>query len=30
VGDIAPGANAWESGTSLQTRLEEVPFDPRR
>ena len=29
VPDIAPGANAWESGTSVQTALEEVPFDLR-
>jgi hypothetical protein len=26
VPDIAPGANAWESGTSVQTTLVEVPF----
>lgn len=24
--DVAPGANQWESGTSVQTTLEEVPF----
>jgi hypothetical protein len=26
VPDVAPGANAWESGTSVQTTLTEVPF----
>ncbi|WP_248323608.1 OBAP family protein [Caballeronia sp. Sq4a] len=26
VPDIAEGANAWESGTSVQTTLAEVPF----
>ncbi|MBO1330507.1 OBAP family protein [Streptomyces sp. VRA16 Mangrove soil] len=26
VPEIAPGANAWESGRSVQTRIEEVDF----
>lgn len=30
VPDIAQGANAWESGKSVQTALEEVPFDETR
>jgi len=30
VPDIAPGANAWESGTSVQTTLVEVPFREQR
>lgn len=24
---VLPGANSWQSGRSVQTRLEEVPFD---
>jgi hypothetical protein len=29
VPDIVPGANAWESGTSVQTTLMDVPFRDR-